>query len=1035
MNSSMLKVTSKDKLPCLVIRDTIAGELFPQGAITKDIIMYENPQEELDIINPPEITYNGSTKPNTKVEMLSETGEVLATATSNSEGRYSFKPSKPLIPNVTRIRYRYTYSDGTPQKTTPLEIGYKKDYSKISVVTGLLDVDITYTLKKSRYVAGDKISITLTNDPTIKKEYILTAEDITAGKATVSFPVYKATKNLIYSKIEHLTDNSMESLNTVLDLSTSKIKPKVYVQFKQGNQKLSDIWAGKRHFTLALKYKGEVLYFTYNVSHEAKNIESHITNRAPITYMQKLSDPSIPLKSGGIGFLLSDKCNALTLTDVLYDHYNDLAIGRVTGNTNYHTLDFIKLSMEKTLGNIVFRVKDTQTITLLNGTVKPFVGFTIDLPGFTGTVKDAENILKELEIEWTTSVNRQLYQEWYPLYINEACDNMLMHRANPLYAQNVTAEQFENLCSSRKIAEFRSYTYKKPYCPPYTSNNKQTDTMQLYPVLYDPMSQHPTTSFVIGWDNNAMNDSLFLSDTYLEDRNITTIYDKNGVLFLPYKCQSYNGVLDVKKCPLLTKGDTTRTNLMFIGSALAKDKEYKGTDALEPYGIVAGKSADRLHSYIMYHSTLDKYLAGGIEAFDTHKDFYVETDMTIHQEVDGVIPADKYNSLKVYFKDYLDVFTNKFKTRDEDQDVHKFYFRFATTRSRIYEIFNGTAQIYNSDIENTWKSSLSGYQRNSLQWFTDVTFTKENSVDKYPYTLKDMSNASPVLNSSRSKHNSLLFLTSMSRYLTAASENFWRGLRYPFPSKIVFTLSFKVEQKNKDGFNPEISNNVYDFIGKNITLKPKDDLYCALEFNKDKEGLVPTQKDRRKLWSRVDMYISKDPVGKVTIVMPRTKDDYGFTQGGQSIPLEIPYRVVLSVTDAPVAFYEGNNKTHYGDASAELVPEDTWMISYEQYRYIYPKEVYTDAATKPTNRSDWVTPTGPATISINSPTTPGRIPYVQVGLMFEFPYENLDRPVAYSDPQGMTTNYANYEELYNKAKEYIFNNIYIALSQFKLQID
>ena len=1029
----MLKVTSKEKLPCLVIRDTIAGELFPQGAITKDIIMYENPQEELDIINPPEITYNGSTKPNTKVEMLSETGEVLATATSNSEGKYSFKPSKPLIPNVTRVRYRYTYSDGTPQKTTPLEIGYEKDYSKTSVVTGLLDVDITYTLKKSKYVAGDKITITLGNDPTIKKEYTLTAEDITNGKAIVSFPVYKGVNNFIQTKLEHLADHTVENLNTAVNLMTSRIKPKIYVQFRQGNQRLSEIWAGRRQFTLALKYKGEVLYFTYNVSHEARNIVSYITNRTPITYIQKLADPSVSLRAGGIGFLPSDKCNDITLTDPSDGRYR-LSIGRVTHNTLYQTPEFIRIDMERTLGGITFRVKETQTITLLNGTVKPFVGFTIDLPGFTGTAKDAENTLKELEIEWTTSVNRQLYQEWYPLYINEACDNMLMHRANPLYAQNVTAEQFENLCSSRKVAEFRSYTYKKPFCPPYTSNNRQTDTMQLYPVLYDPMSQHPTTSFIIGWDNNAMNDSLFLSDTYLEDKNISTIYDKNGVLFLPYKCQSYKGVLNVKKCPLITEGDTTNTNLMFIGSALAKDKEYKGTDALEPYSIVAGKSADKLHSYIMYHSTLDKYLAGGIEAFDTYKDFYVETDMTIHQEVNGVIPADKYNSLKVYFKDYLDVFTNKFKNRAEDQDVHKFYFRFATTRSRIYETFNGTAQMYNSDIENTWKSFLSGYQGNPLQWFTDVTFTKENSADKYPYTLKDMSNASPVLDPSKSKHNSLLFLTNMSRYLTAASEYFWRGIRYPSPSKSVFTLSFKVEQKNKDGFNPEISHNVYDFIGKDITLKPKDDLYCTLEFNKDKRGLVPTQTDRRKLWSRVDMYISKDPVGKITISMPRTKDDYGFTQGGQSIPLEIPYRVVLSVTDAPVAFYEGNNKTHYGGAQAELVPEDTWMISYEQYRYIYPKEVYTDAATKPTNRSDWITPTGPATISINSPTNPGRIPYIQVGLMFEFPYENLKNPVAYSDPSGMTTSYANYEELYNKAKEYIFNNIYIALSQFKFQI-
>ena len=111
----MLKVTSKEKLPCLVIRDTIRGEIFPQGSVTKDIIMYEDPQNELDIIDPPEITYNGTTKPNTKVEMLSETGEVLATTISDSEGKYSFKPSKPLIPNVTKIKYRYTYSDGTPE--------------------------------------------------------------------------------------------------------------------------------------------------------------------------------------------------------------------------------------------------------------------------------------------------------------------------------------------------------------------------------------------------------------------------------------------------------------------------------------------------------------------------------------------------------------------------------------------------------------------------------------------------------------------------------------------------------------------------------------------------------------------------------------------------------------------------------------------------------------------------------------------------------------------------------------------------------
>ena len=491
----MLKVTSKEKLPCLVIRDTIRGEIFPQGAITKDIIMYESPQEELDIIDPPEITYNGSTKPNTKVEMLSETGEVLATTTSNSEGKYSFKPSKPLIPNVTKIKYRYTYSDGTPMKTTELEIGYKKDYSNLPVITGMKDVDLTYTLKQ-KYVAGDKITITLGNDPTIKKEYILTAEDITNGKAIVKFPVYKGVNNFIQTKLEHLADHTVENLSTGINLMVSRIKPKIYVQFKQGNQRLSEIWGGRRQFTLALKYKGEVLYFTYNVSHEARNIVSYITNRTPITYVQKLADPSVVLRAGGIGFLPSDKCNDITIMNSTPTD-TSLVIGQTTNSSGVYTPEFIRLDMEKTLGNVLFRVKDTTVINLPNGQTKPFVGFTIDLPGFYGTSKDAENILKELEIEWGTGVRRTLYQEWYPLYINEACDNMLMHRANPLYSQYVSVEQFENLCSSRKVAEFRSYTYKKPYYPPYTSNDMQTNTMQLYPVFYDPMSEHPTTSFVI----------------------------------------------------------------------------------------------------------------------------------------------------------------------------------------------------------------------------------------------------------------------------------------------------------------------------------------------------------------------------------------------------------------------------------------------------------------------------------------------------------------------------------------------------------
>lgn len=1030
MNSSMLKVTSKEKLPCLVIRDTIRGEIFPQGAITKDIIMYENPQEELDIIDPPEITYNGTTKPNTKVEMLSETGEVLATTTSNSEGKYSFKPSKPLIPNVTKIKYRYTYSDGTPMKTTELEIGYKKDYSNLPIVAGMKDVDLTYTLKQ-KYVAGDKITITLGNDPTIKKEYILTAEDIAKGKAIVSFPVYKGVNNFIQTKLEHLADHTVENLNTAVNLMTSRIKPKIYVQFKQGNQRLSEIWAGRRQFTLALKYKGEVLYFTYNVSHEARNIVSYITNRTPITYIQKLADPSVPLRAGGIGFLPSDKCNDITTMNSTPTD-TSLVIGQTTNSSGVYTPEFIKLDMEKTLGNVLFRVKDTTVINLPNGQTKPFVGFTIDLPGFYGTSKDAENILKELEIEWGTGVRRTLYQEWYPLYTNEACDNMLMHRANPLYSQYVSVEQFENLCSSRKVAEFRSYTYKKPYYPPYTSNDMQTNTMQLYPVFYDPMSEHPTTSFVIGWDKNAMLDALVLSDTYLEDKNIATITDKNGVLFLPYKFNSPSGVLSTKKCPVITNGDTTMTNLMFVGSALAKDKEYTATDGMKPFGMMASVSTDKQHSYIMYKSTLDKYLAGGVEAFDTYKDFYVETDMTMHQQVRGVIPADKYNSLKVYFKDYLSVFASNFKNRVGDTEVHTFSFRFTTTRSRLYEIYNGTAQMYYNDFRHDWRNSIDPYQT-PMNWISNVSFNQGNSVSTYPYTLEDMSNKYSALVNPMDKHNSLLFLTSISRYLTPASEYYWGKLKYP-PSNTVFTLAFKVEKKSKDGINPPLSGMGYPFTTVDHTFDLKDALYYKIKFNHSKEGGVPSENNRNKLWNWVDIYLAKDSaVGGVKITMPRVKDDYGFKQGGQGIYLEIPCRIVLSVADAPVGIYNESKKIPY-NSSQELVLEDDWMRQYKNYRYIYPKEAYASIATLPEKYLDWVVTTDTPSIFINTPTNPGRIPYVQVGLMFEFPYDNLSSPVSYYDPSGLTTNYANYGELYNKAKEYIFNNIYIALSQFKFQI-
>lgn len=1026
----MLKVTSKEKLPCLVIRDTIRGEIFPQGSVTKDIIMYENPEEELDIIDPPEITYNGTTKPNTKVEMLSETGEVLATTTSNSEGKYSFKPSKPLIPNVTKIKYRYTYSDGTPMKITELEIGYKKDYSNLPVITGMKDVDLTYTLKQ-KYVARDKITITLGDDPTIKKEYILTAEDITKGKAIVSFPVYKGINNFIQTKLEHLADHTVENLNTAINLMTSRIKPKIYVQFRQGNQRLSEIWAGRRQFTLALKYKGEVLYFTYNVSHEARNIVSYITNRTPITYVQKLADPSVSLRAGGIGFLPSDKCNDITIMNSTPTD-TSLVIGQTTNSSGVYTPEFIRLNMEKTLGNVLFRVKDTTVINLPNGQTKPFVGFTIDLPGFYGTSKDAENILKELEIEWGTGVRRTLYQEWYPLYINEACDNMLMHRANPLYSQYVSVEQFENLCSSRKVAEFRSYTYKKPYYPPYTSNDMQTNTMQLYPVFYDPMSEHPTTSFVIGWDKNAMLDALVLSDTYLEDKNIATITDKNGILFLPYKFNSPSGVLSVKKCPVITNGDTTMTNLMFVGSALAKDKEYTATDGMKPFGMMASVSTDKQHSYIMYKSTLDKYLAGGVEAFDTYKDFYVETDMTMHQQVRGVIPADKYNSLKVYFKDYLSVFASNFRNRAGDQDTHTFSFRFTTTRSRIYEIYNGTAQMYYNDFRHDWRNSIDPYPT-PMNWISRVSFNQGNGVSTYPYTLEDMSNKYSALVNPMDKHNSLLFLTSISRYLTPASEYYWRRLKYP-PSNTVFTLAFKVEKKSKDGINPPLSSMEYPFTTVDHTFDLKDALYYKIKFNHSKEGRAPSENNRNKLWDRVDVYLAKDSaVGGVKITMPRVKDDYGFKQGGQGIYLEIPCRIVLSVADAPVGIYNESKKIPY-NSSQELVLEDDWMRQYKNYRYIYPKEAYASVTTLPEKYLEWVVTTDTPSIFINTPTNPGRIPYVQVGLMFEFPYDNLSSPVSYYDPSGLTTNYANYDELYRKAKEYIFNNIYIALSQFKFQI-
>ena len=1026
----MLKVTSKEKLPCLVIRDTIRGEIFPQGSVTKDIIMYENPQEELDIIDPPEITYTGTTKPNTKVEMLSETGKVLATTTSDSEGKYSFKPSKPLIPNVTKIKYRYTYSDGTPMKTTELEIGYKKDRSNLPAITGMKDVDLTYTLKQ-KYAAGDKITITLDNDPTIKKEYILTAEDITNGKAIVKFPVYKGVNNFIQTKLEHLADHTVENLNTAVNLMTNRIKPKIYVQFKQGNQRLSEIWGGRRQFTLALKYKGEVLYFTYNVSHEARNIVSYITNRVPITYVQKLAAPSVVLRAGGIGFLPSDKCNDITtMNNTPTD--TSLAIGQTTNSSGVYTPEFIRLNMEKTLGNVLFRVKDTTTINLPNGQTKPFVGFTIDLPGFYGTSKDAENILKELEIEWGTGVRRTLYQEWYPLYINEACDNMLMHRANPLYSQYVSVEQFENLCSSRKVAEFRSYTYKKPYYPPYTSNDMQTNTMQLYPVFYDPMSEHPTTSFVIGWDKNAMLDALVLSDTYLEDKNIATITDKNGVLFLPYKFNSPSGVLSTKKCPVITNGDTTMTDIFFVGSALAKDKEYSQSDGMKPFGMVASVSTDKQHSYIMYKSTLDKYLAGGVEAFDTYKDFYVETDMTMHQQVRGVIPADKYNSLKVYFKDYLTVFASNFNRRAGDTEPHTFSFRFTTTRSRIYEIYNGTAQMYYNDFRHDWRNSINPYST-PMNWISSVSFNQGNSVSTYPHTLEDMSYKYSALVNPMDKHNSLLFLTSISRYLTPASEYYWRMLKYS-PSNTVFTLAFKVEKKSKDGINPPLSSMEYPFTTVDHTFDLKAALYYKIKFNHSKEGRVPSENNRNKLWDWVDVYLAKNPaVGSVKITMPRVKDDYGFKQGGQGIYLEIPCRVVLSVADAPVGIYNESKKIPY-NSSQELVLEDDWMRQYKNYRYIYPKEAYASLTTLPEKYLDWVVTTDSPSIFINTPTDPGRIPYVQVGLMFEFPYDNLSSPVSYYDPSGLTTNYANYDELYRKAKEYIFNNIYIALSQFKFQI-
>jgi hypothetical protein len=607
-----------------------------------------------------------------------------------------------------------------------------------------------------------------------------------------------------------------------------------------------------------------------------------------------------------------------------------------------------------------------------------------------------------------------------------------MHRANPLYSQYVSVEQFENLCSSRKVAEFRSYTYKKPYYPPYTSNDMQTNTMQLYPVFYDPMSEHPTTSFVIGWDKNAMLDALVLSDTYLEDKNIATITDKNGVLFLPYKFNSPSGVLSTKKCPVITNGDTTITNLMFVGSALAKDKEYTATDGMKPFGMMASVSTDKQHSYIMYKSTLDKYLAGGVEAFDTYKDFYVETDMTMHQQVRGVIPADKYNSLKVYFKDYLTVFASNFRNRAGDTETHTFAFRFTTTRSRLYEIYNGTAQMYYNDFRHDWRNSIDPYPT-PMSWISRVSFNQGNSVSTYPYTLEDMSNKYSALVNPMDKHNSLLFLTSISRYLTPASEYYWRRLKYP-PSNTVFTLAFKVEKKSKDGINPPLSSMEYPFTTVDHTFDLKDALYYKIKFNHSKEGRVPSENNRNKLWDRVDVYLAKDSaVGGVKITMPRVKDDYGFKQGGQGIYLEIPCRIVLSVADAPVGIYNESKKIPY-NSSQELILEDDWMRQYKNYRYIYPKEAYASVTTLPEKYLDWVVTTDTPSIFINTPTNPGRIPYVQVGLMFEFPYDNLSSPVSYYDPSGLTTNYANYDELYRKAKEYIFNNIYIALSQFKFQI-
>ena len=182
------------------------------------------------------------------------------------------------------------------------------------------------------------------------------------------------------------------------------------------------------------------------------------------------------------------------------------------------------------------------------------------------------------------------------------------------------------------------------------------------------------------------------------------------------------------------------------------------------------------------------------------------------------------------------------------------------------------------------------------------------------------------------------------------------------------------------------------------------------------------------------MYLAKDSaVGGVKITMPRIKDDYDFKQGGQGIYLEIPCKIVLSVADAPVGIYNESKKIPY-NSSQELVLEDDWMRQYKNYRYIYPKEAYASVTTIPEKYLDWVVTTDFPSVFINTPTNPGRIPYVQVGLMFEFPYDNLRSPVSYYDPSGLTTNYANYDELYRKAKEYIFNNIYIALSQFNFQI-